>query len=325
MSSSTDPLITTIPTQVTIYLGIGTLVGGVLGGILNIAVFLSLKTFRQSSCAFFLTVMSFVNIGQLMTSLFSRILITGFGKDWTETSVAFCKFRNYCLQICTLISYTCMCLATIDQFLATSLHTRWQKCLTLRRAQYICAFFICLWLLCCIPSLIWFAPIFSVRSGTVSCTATDALFTKILRYTYTLTFAGIVPIVTTVLFATLAYRNVRQIPYRSVPLVRRELDKQLTSIVLVQVAHNFLVVFPYITILLIAFHTNPTPDSPNQTAIRFTTFITGMFYYFYFAVSLLLAKDVFLKRVFVSPFLEPLLHLCLRIEKISTTTHVCSH
>lgn len=285
MSVVSSPLLTTIPTQITIYLGICTFIAGVLGGILNIIVFLSLKTFRQSSCAFFLTVMSFVNIGQLMTSLFSRILITGFAKDWTETSTAFCKFRSYCLQVCSLISYTCMCLATIDQFLATSLQPRWQKCLTLRRAQYLCGSLIVLWLLCGIPSLIWYAPVFSSRTGTVSCTITDATYTRVLRYTYTLVFAGILPIFITVLFATLAYRNVRQIPYRTVPLVRRELDKQLTSMVLVQVAHNFFVIVPYITILLIAFHANLTPDSPNYTAVLFTNFITGMFYYFYFSVS----------------------------------------
>ncbi|UJR38063.1 hypothetical protein I4U23_030744 [Adineta vaga] len=59
----------------TICLGIPFLIAGLLGACLNIIVFLSLKTFRQSSCAFFLTIMSFVNIGQLLTGLLSRILI----------------------------------------------------------------------------------------------------------------------------------------------------------------------------------------------------------------------------------------------------------
>ena len=40
---------------------------GVIGGCLNVIIFLSLKTFRQNSCAFYLIVMSFVNIGQLFS------------------------------------------------------------------------------------------------------------------------------------------------------------------------------------------------------------------------------------------------------------------
>lgn len=286
MSTTPNPLLTTIPTQIAIYLGLTTLIGGVLGGILNIVVFLSLRTFRQNSCAFFLTVMSFFNIGQLLTGLFSRILITGFNKDWTETSPAFCKLRIYCLHVCTLISYTCICLATIDQYLATSLRPRWQQMMTLRRAQYMCAFFIVAWLLYGIPSLVWYAPVFSARTGINACTTTNPVFTTFLRYIYTLVLTGILPIIITVVFGSLAYRNVRQIPYRTVPLVRRELDKQLTSMVLVQVGHNLLVNLPYVTILLIAFHIDLPPDSSALVNLRFSNFISGMAYYFCFSVSI---------------------------------------
>ena len=94
--------------QLTICLGIPTLIAGVLGGLLNIVVFLSLTTFRQSPCAFFLTVMSIVNIGQLLTSLLSRILISGFNMELTEKSVSFCNFRTYCLQVCTVAAYSCI-------------------------------------------------------------------------------------------------------------------------------------------------------------------------------------------------------------------------
>ena len=75
-----------------------TLIAGVIGGFFNIIVFLSLQTFRQSSCAFYLTIMSIVNIGQLFTGLLSRIMISGFDIDWTVTSLFYCKFRYYCFQ-----------------------------------------------------------------------------------------------------------------------------------------------------------------------------------------------------------------------------------
>ncbi|CAF2527805.1 unnamed protein product [Rotaria sp. Silwood2] len=69
--------------QVTLYLGQPILIFGIIGGIFNLIVFLNLKTFRQSSCAFYLIVMSCVNIGQSLTGYLSRIMITGYNIDWT--------------------------------------------------------------------------------------------------------------------------------------------------------------------------------------------------------------------------------------------------
>src|SRR5579871_4815605 len=103
--------------QTYIYMGITLIIIGVLGGILNVIVFLSLRIYRQSSSAFYLTVVSIVNIGQLLTGLLSRVLINAVGIDWTETSPAYCKIRNYLFQACAIISPVCLCLATIDQFL----------------------------------------------------------------------------------------------------------------------------------------------------------------------------------------------------------------
>ena len=286
MSTPANYLLSTAMANVAIYLGIPTLVAGVLGGFLNVIVFLSLKTFRQSPCAFFLTVMSIVNIGQLLTGLLSRILITGFNMDLTERSVSFCKFRSYCLQVCTLISYSCMCLATVDQFLATSLRPRWQQLFTLKRAYLWCIVFITVWMLYDIPSLIWYDPVVSPRAGAVSCVITYTNFQRYHRYVNVLVLAGILPTTITVLFGSLAYFNVRQIPYRVVPLVRRELDKQLTTMVLVQVLHNFAVIVPQIGVLIAIYSSNLTISSPNYVPLVFSNLVTGMIYYFYFAVSL---------------------------------------
>jgi len=51
--------------------------------------------------------------------------------------------------------------------------------------------------------------------------------------------------------SAIAYRNIKQILYRTVPLVRRELDKQMTTIVLVQVIFNVIAITPCIILLLI--------------------------------------------------------------------------
>ena len=285
MSASGDLQLATITKQLTIYFGTVVLTAGVIGALLNIIVFLSLKIFRRNSSAFFLTIMSFVNIGQLLTGLLSRIMIGGWDLDFTESSSAYCKFRYYCLQVCGLTSYSCMCLATIDQFLATSLRLQWRQFITIRRAHIL--FILCLftWLVHGIPCFIFFNPILSPKTGIVGCSVTNSIYQQYYTYCYLLILTGALPICITVVFGCLAYRNVRQIPYRTVPLVRRELDKQLTSMVLVQVVHNFIVIVPYISSLGGIYLGNPPVQSPYYIPIVYSIRITGLFYYLYFAVS----------------------------------------
>jgi hypothetical protein len=135
MSSSTNMSLTFIGQQIMIYGGFLIITTGIFGNLINTIVFLSLKTFRQSSCAFYLTIMSIVNIGQLLFGLLSRIMISGFAIDWTTTSVFLCKFRTTFSQLCSLISFICLCLATIDQYFATCTRLRWQQWSNIKLAQ----------------------------------------------------------------------------------------------------------------------------------------------------------------------------------------------
>jgi hypothetical protein len=73
--------------QMVIYAGLFIFTAGVIGGPLVLIVFLTLKTFQQSSCAFYLTVMSIVNTLHLFTSLLTFIMINGFGINWTNMSL----------------------------------------------------------------------------------------------------------------------------------------------------------------------------------------------------------------------------------------------
>ncbi|CAF1470681.1 unnamed protein product [Rotaria sordida] len=164
--------------QVVIYVGFFLFIAGLIGCTLTLIVFVSLRTFRESSCAFYLIAMSIVNIFHLFTGLLTFIMINGFAINWSDTSLFYCKFRSFYVQLCILTSFTCMSLAAIDQFLATCSQPRWQQWCNLKSAR--------------------------------------------------------------------SYRNVQQIAYRTVPLVRRELDKQLTVIVLVHVFYDVIVVMPSI-------------------------------------------------------------------------------
>ncbi|CAF4709961.1 unnamed protein product [Rotaria sp. Silwood1] len=216
-----------ISRRVTVYLGTPIFVLGVIGGFLNVIVFLSLKTFRQSSCAFYLNIMAMVSIGYLLTGLLTFIMIEGF------------------VHVCMLIGFTCLCLATIDQFLATCSSPRCQQLCNIKLARRLCLAFIISWLAYGILFFTSYDLIIDPSTGNLDCTVTNRTFQQYFKTWHVLIFLGVLPISITVLFGCLAYRNVQRLSYRTLPLVRRELDKQLTVMVLMQVVFNFFAITPY--------------------------------------------------------------------------------
>jgi hypothetical protein len=270
--------------QVYIYLGIPILILGLIGDCLNIIVFLSLKIFRQSSCAFYLTIMSIVNIGQLITGLLSRIMISGFDIDWTETSLFYCKSRTYFFQTTSLVSLACICLATIDQYFATCTRPRWQQWSNIKTACRVLAIIIFLLLIEQTPCLIYSDHIPSLTPGSIICTITNSIVIQYNVYVNYLILGSIIPYVITFSFGIMAYRNVQQLAHRTIPLVRRELDKQLTVMVLVQVIYNFFSLLPNFIVYIIDAYGN-IQDPVIQARLNLAYCLTLCLYYSYFGVS----------------------------------------
>jgi hypothetical protein len=271
---------------ITIYAGIPIFIAGILGGALNIIVFLSLKTFRQSSCAFYLTVMSFMSVGQLTTGLLTRIMITGFNIDWTQTSMFYCKIRLFILYTASLISASCLCLATIDQYLATCIHPRWQQWCNIKIARGLITIFSILCLVEQIPSLVFYNQIISPTTNQTICTITNNNYVEYNSYLTIIVLWYVLPVLITVMFGMLAYRNVQQIAYRTVPLVRRELDKQLTVMVLVQVIFNFIAVMPNFIIYILNINEALKTNLYLEIQLSFAATIVNCVFYLYFSVSM---------------------------------------
>lgn len=286
MSSALVTYLELIAKEMSIYFGIPVLVAGTIGNILTILVFLSLRTFRRNSCAFYLTIMSVVNIGQLATGLLTRVMTTGFNIDWTQTSLFFCKFRYFIFPATSLISFTCICLATIDQYFATCSRPRLQQLCNIKLAQRVSTFFIALWTLHGIPYVILFERIniFSPDRVIVLCATTNAIFIKYHLYFISLCLTTFFQLVMTILFGILAYCNVRTLNYRTVPLVRRELEKQLTTMVLAQVVINVFTILPFSGVSLVS-NTIVIIDPTWVAIFRLISTTTVLIYYFYFAVS----------------------------------------
>jgi hypothetical protein len=274
-----------ITQQASIYYGIPVLVAGLFGGVLNTLVFLSLRTFRQSSCAFYLTIMSIVNIGHLFTGLLSRIMITGYDVDWTATSPFYCKFRYFLFQTCTLMSLTCICFATIDQYFATCSNIRWQQWSSLKVAHRLTTIFAILWSLHGILYLIYYAQVYSPTMDNTVCAIINTTFANYHAYGYFLTLTGFLPIFVTILFAMLAFRNVKQLAYQAVPVARRELEKQLTMMVLVQVALNSFTLWPSSIVNALQTSNVLATDTNIARTLQVAGILSLLIYYLNFAVS----------------------------------------
>ena len=297
-AAATIPILNTISQQMHIYVGSPLLVAGVVGNILNIIIFLSLRTFRESSCAFYLTIMSVVNIGQLFTGLLSRIMVAGFNIDWTQSSLVYCKCRLLIFQLSTLLSYTCLCLATIDQYLATCSRPRWQQWCNMKVARRLMLGWSSLWMLHAIPYAIFFDHVPSADGRGVTCAVQNIIFLQYRAYFSSLMLIGCFPILITFVFGLLAYQNVQQLAYRVVPLVRRELDKQLTVMVLVQVLLNFLTDIPFVVTNALTLVPNDEHDPATYERTQFAFSIALLFFYVYFAVSSIMSRRCRVERGF---------------------------
>ncbi|CAF1256073.1 unnamed protein product [Adineta steineri] len=288
MSSSSISYFINLSHVVTIYFGLTILVAGVVGGLLNLTVFLSLRTFRQNSCAFYLTIMSFANIIHLMTGLTSHIVINGYGIDWGGYSIVYCKARLYLIQLSILMSFTSLCLAIIDQFLATCHNPFYHRWSNIKLARYIIIGFLLFWLLHGIPFALYFNVVMSlININQLTCAITNVTFQKYFNFGFVLVLIGILPLTIMTLFALLAYTNVQTLGYRTIPLVRRELDKQLTNMVLVQTIYSFCILLQYVITTVVLYYISPT-DRTNFISVLSVTihncYFAGSFY-IYMCVS----------------------------------------
>ena len=271
--------------QIIIYSGIPLFITGIIGGCLNIIVFMSLRTFRESSCAFYLTILSLVNIIQLVTGLLSRILISGFNIDWTQSSVFYCKLRPFLIYVSALISGACLCLATIDQYFATCTRIRWRQWCNIKLARRLVLITSIICIIEQIPSLIFYNHTISPSTNQITCMITSPEFTRFNNYFTVVTMWFTASLIFTVFFASLAYRNVQQIAYRTHPLIRRELDKQLTVMVLLQVLVNFIALLPNIIAYLLIMSDSVKSNPVLATRVNFAYVISICVYYVAFSVS----------------------------------------
>jgi hypothetical protein len=249
------------------------LISGLIGNFCNIIVFGCFKLFRHNQCAFYLIIESISNFALLIIVLPLRIDQLIFAYDPTQSSLIWCKIRQAMVIILSLLSFSSVCYAAIDQYLSTNLHAQIRQLSTLKLSHRLIYITFVILILYSIPFMIFY----EIQPGT-GCTIINLAFSRFTSFVHFCVFDGILPITISTCFALLAYTNVRRIVRRQIPIMRRRLDRQLTAIVLAKVAFFVGTTLPFIVDRV---YTLNVPDHGNnllrvaveQLIYTITTFI----------------------------------------------------
>ena len=298
--------------QMNIFVGLSIYSTGIIGSILNIIIFTSLKTFRQTSCGFYLTLTSVFNLGQTIFALTTRILDSGFSINLTNLSWS-CKCRTYLAQSCVLLSLTTMSLAMIDQFISMGPRRQWSSRQLARRHL-------------CIACVIWFAhgvsAILFWDTPTGTCVATGTGYRRYLSQFYLPILLGCLPIAVMTLFGLLSFCRIRTSLRREMNMVRLSHERQLSAMALSQVFVIIGVSIPY-TIFNI-YDLNVIFNNPVDAARhRLVSNVVVLLYYEHFAVSFFNGPISSRLKTKLDAFLEFILRVLLCFSTISQTVGVC--
>ena len=220
---------------------------GFVGNLINILVLTKLKVFHSNRCTFYLIAESVVDISQVFFAFLDRFFPFIYPLVW-------CKLRVVLMQWCRLMLASIVCFTAIDQYLSTNpLPSRRQwSSLTIAHRQIF------------VSSLVWIIHVipFAIASKfdpIVTCSISNIYMSNYFTYFFYPFLNGLFPIFIASLFSFLAYRNVRRIIRRQIPIDRRRLDQQLTAMVFARVISFILLQLPFIIDRIVIINTGTTP------------------------------------------------------------------
>ncbi|CAF3117018.1 unnamed protein product [Rotaria sp. Silwood2] len=243
---------------------------GIIGNILNIFIFTKVKIFQGNRCAFYLIVESIINLCFLIQIFVPQIYQRIYGIDPGNISIFYCKIRTTLGQSCRLLIDFIVCFEALDQYLTTHYHFSIRKISTLNLAQCLIIVATTLCISQTIPYIIFYDIV-----TPFGCIITNKGLTYYYSYVYYIFVHGFFPILISSLFSVLAYRNVRHLIRRQIPIVRRKLDRQLTAMIFVRVIFFIILLLPYTIFRIYILNLNISlVDTVHYAILQLTSAIT---------------------------------------------------
>jgi hypothetical protein len=214
---------------------------GIIGNIINLLVFTHLKCFRDNRCGFYLIIESISDFFYQFFSISLTILISLYGNDLSSNSIVWCKFIYFIAESLGLITFSMICFEAADQYFSTNYRLFLRQICTMKLAWILTFSIISLWLfhstLC---------TFFVTIVPSIGCMISNPIWIKYVTYFFYPVLVGLLPIVIASSFSLLAFRNVRHIVRRQIPIERRRFDQQITAMILLRVGFYVCFTLPYI-------------------------------------------------------------------------------
>ena len=229
---------------------------GVIGNLINILVLTNLKIFHSNRCAFYLIVESVVDGYQVFAGFVEALGPFAFSLVW-------CKLKFLTIQWGRLMLALIVCFAAIDQYLSTNPlpYIRQLNSLTIAHRQIYAATLLCM--LHVIPF-----GIFSQIDPKLGCGISNIYLSNYYSYFFYPFLNGLLPIFISSLFGLLAYRNVRRIIRRQIPIERRRLDQQLTAMIFARVISFVLLQLPFTIHRIVIINVDTIPANTMRYLIN---------------------------------------------------------
>lgn len=246
------------------YQFVSSVVNLTIGMISNLAVilmFTTVRAFQGNQCAFYLVAESWADIGLLLAYYPSNIISYIQGRNLAHVYVFWCKIQLTCGYGFGLCSLYTICFVAFDQYLSTNHRYSWRQKSSIKLAHRLIILIV---IVAVIHSLLF--AIYA-NTGIFGCTIYHRTLILYLSFFYYPILSSLLPLLISVTFSLLAYRNVRRIVRRQLPVFRRRLDQQMTALALSRVLCIVILGLPFIGINLYFLNLSSTIDDLMHLAI----------------------------------------------------------
>lgn len=294
------------------------LTAGLISNTALILIFVTLRVFRGNRCTFYLTAESVANIGFILLNSPAYIYRYVADQDPVLISTVWCKIHNSISHTLGLCSLFTVCFLTFDQYMSTNPRPNFRQISSLKLAHRLTLGNACFVLLHTIPFLI----LTENHQGNL-CTIDNIVLSVYFKYFYYPILSAAIPLLITLTFSLLAYRNVRRLIRQRITIFRRRLDRQLTAMVLARVFCLILFGSPYI--IYSVYYINVSVTNGNQLQMTIFRLITRIVYSILFLNYTVKSKAIFNRLDFdmeCVSLLDELLCVSHHIIKISSASEI---
>jgi uncharacterized membrane protein YeaQ/YmgE (transglycosylase-associated protein family) len=281
---------------------------GTVGNLLNIFVFIRLKTLRRMTNSVFLIGSFTGSLILLWSSRFPTSILTITGVNPLVGSIVYCKIRWLFGRWGLNMPFTCVCLASIDRFLITSRNASFRRFFTLKRAYILVMIFSLAYLAICMPDAIYY----SGYSCTASATA-RATYKQFITY-FNLIVTNILSMSVLGTFSILTWYNL----WSGGRGGHNRLQQQVNTMMLVEFSMAFITTLPNFVYNIYSQATQSVVKSPLRTAQESLWSIVST------VLSFTIHVGTFYAYVIVSPAYRRNVRtaLCLKKQNRVTSEHI---